>query len=163
MRFVRITKENFAEAIALKPKKSQYKFIRREAVLYSLGRAYTASCPDDAMPFVIEEGGKLVGAIRVRNYGHGVGFAAFFIDHRHQRKGYGPKALLHLLDWVKEHYPNATEIETAVYPDNAVACHLYERLRFRYTGVKNPGGTVDMELKLNRQKTVAGTAERRHS
>ena len=155
MRFVEITKENFTEAIALRPKRSQYRFTRRETVLYSLGRAYTASHAQEHMPFAIETEGRLVGAVRLRNYGHGIGCAAFFIDREHQRKGLGKKAMLYLIDWVKEHFPSAKEIELAVHPDNTVACRLYEILGYRYTGVKNADGEVDMELQLNCQQSAA--------
>ena len=148
IRFVEVTKANFPDAIQLRPKRAQYRFVRRDVVLYSLGKAYLATRPDEAMPYLIEKNDRLVGAIRLRNYGHGVGFAAFFIDRRYQGKGLGREALLHLIDWVKEHYPKAKEIETAVVPENAAACHLYESLGFRYTGVQNAGGTVDMELQF---------------
>ena len=66
--------------------------------------------------------------------------------------------MLHLIEWVKEHYPKAGEIETAVVPENVVACHLYESLGFRYTGVKNAGGTVDMELQFQCQQPAGGDA-----
>lgn len=158
MRFMEITKDNFQQAIQLRPKRTQYKFARRETVLYSLGRAYTAPRPQAAMPFVIEDDGKLVGAIRLRNYGHGVGFAAFFIDHRRQGKGLGRKAMLHLIDFVAEHFPKAQEIELAVLPENTVACGLYESLGFKRTGVVNEGGTVDMEMRIpSRRARESGT------
>ena len=158
MKFVEITKDNFADAIQLRPKRTQYKFARRETVLYSLGKAYVASRPDEYMPYIIEKNGKFVGAIRLRNYGHGVGFAAFFIDRNHQGKGYGKEAVLYLIDWVKEHFAKAKEIECAVSPENTVACRLYESLGFRYTGVKNSGGTVDMELQFECQQPAEGDA-----
>ena len=148
MQFVEITEDNFSAAIELRPKRTQYRFARRETVLYSLGKAYVASRPDEYMPLLIEYNGKLVGSIRLRNYGHGVGFAAFFIDRKHQSKGLGRQAMLHLIDWVKEHYPKAREIELAVSPENTVACHLYESLGFRCTGVKSSDGMVDMELQF---------------
>ncbi|HUW84430.1 MAG TPA: GNAT family N-acetyltransferase [Phycisphaerae bacterium] len=158
MRFVQITKDNFADAIQLRPKRTQYKYVRREAVLYSLGRAYVASRPDEHMPYLIEKNGKFVGSIRLRNYGHGVGFAAFFIDRNHQGKGLGREALLYLIDWVKEHYPKAGEIECAVSPENTVACRMYEGLGFRYTGVKSASGIVDMELQFECQQPAGGDA-----
>ena len=144
MRFVNITEDNFERAIQLKPKRSQYRFIRAEAVLYSMGRAYIAG----HIPLVIEDDGKLIGAIRLRNYGHGVGFAAFFIDRKHQGKGLGKKAVLHLIDYVKEQFPKAGEIETAVFPENTVAARLYESVGFKYTGVVNANGTVDLEMQV---------------
>ncbi len=100
------------------------------------------------MPFVIEHEGELVGSIRLRNYGHGVGFAALFIDHKHQGKGLGRKALLHLIDVVRERFPKAQEIETAVAPENTVARRLYESFGLDYTGVSNEDGTVDMEMRI---------------
>ena len=148
MQFVAITKGNFRQAIELRPKRTQYRFIRKEAVLYSMARAYLS--PQELVPFVIEENGRFVGAIRLRNYGRGIGFAAFFIDRKHQGKGIGRKALEHLIEWVRQNHPDAKEIETAVDPENHVACRLYENRGFRYTGVKNDSGTVDMELRLLR-------------
>ena len=147
IRFVEITKDNFDEAIQLRPKRSQYRFTRRETVLYSLAKAYVASRPDEYLPCLIEENGRFVGSIRLRNYGHGVGFAAFFIERTYQRRGLGRKALLHLIEWVTENYPTATEIETAVDADNEVARRLYESVGFHYTGVENDG-CLDMEMQL---------------
>ncbi len=148
MEFVAITKDNFRQAIELRPKRTQYRFIRKEAVLYSMARAYLS--PQEFVPCVIEENGRFVGAIRLRNYGRGIGFAAFFIDRKHQGKGLGRKALEHLIEWVRQNHPEAKEIETAVHSENNAARHLYESLGFRYTGVKSDSGTVDMELSLLR-------------
>jgi diamine N-acetyltransferase len=148
MQFIKIAKENFFQAIQLKPKSSQTRFMRREAVLYSLAQAYiTADQPDRRLPLVIEHEGQLVGSIRLRNYGRGVGFAAFFIDGKHQGRGLGRAALLHLFEYVKTHYPRATEIETCVHPDNTIARKLYESLGFAYTGACT-GEYLDMETQL---------------
>jgi diamine N-acetyltransferase len=146
--FVPVTRDNFTEAMELRPKRSQYGYIRREAVLYVLAKAYLALPDRSSTPYLIEEDGRYVGFINLRDYGHGVGFSAFFIDRRYQGKGLGRRALTHLFAWVKEHHPTAREIETAVQPENTVASRLYESLGFHYTGVVNPSGTVDMEVQL---------------
>ena len=151
MRFFRITKDNWNDAIRLMPKRNQYRHVRKEAVLYSMAKAFVSK-QGEYTPLVIEEGGKLVGAIRVRNYGHGIGFAAFFIDRRCQGQGLGRKALRNLVQWVRENYPEAVEIETAVDPDNAVARALYASEGFVYTGVASPAGILDMEMSLDPQK-----------
>ncbi len=147
MRLVRIDASNWREAILLRPKRQQYKYIRREAVLYALAKT-CVSRPGEYAPYVIEHDGRMVGAILVRNYGHGIGFAAFFIDRRHQGKGLGRMTLEHLLQWARKAYPSAREIETAVEPTNAPARRLYESLGFHYTGVVNPNGVLDMEMPL---------------
>lgn len=147
MRFLRITKDNWNDAIRLMPKRGQYRYVRKEAVLYSMAKAFVSK-QGEYTPLVIEEDGKLVGAIRVRNYGHGTGFAAFFIDRRCQGQGLGRKAVRNLVQWVRENYPKAVEIETAVDPDNAVARALYESEGFSYTGVVSATGVLDMEMSL---------------
>ena len=147
MKFIEITKDNWLEAIQLRTRQNQYKFIRREVVLHSLAKTYV-SPPGEYTPYVIEEDGKLVGSIRIRNYGHGVGFAAFFIDRKYQGRGLGRKALLHLIDFVKRHYPQAKEIETAVHPGNTIARKLYESIDLAYTGVVSKDGTMDMEMPI---------------
>ena len=147
MRFLRITKDNWSDAIRLMPKRNQYCHVRKEAVLYSMAKAFVSK-QGEYTPLVIEEDGKLVGAIRVRNYGHGIGLAAFFIDRRYQRQGLGRKAVRNLVQWVRENYPKAVEIETAVDPDNAAARALYESEGFSYTGVVSATGVLDMEMSL---------------
>ena len=149
MHFKTITRENWEAASRLRPKRSQYGLMRRDVVLHSLARCYVqAEKPDKFVPYVIVHEGQFIGAFLFRNYGRGCNLTSFFIDRKHQGKGLGRKALLHLIDWVKEHYPKAGEIETAVLKDNAVARHLYESLGFQYTGVENAGGTLDMELQF---------------
>ncbi len=148
MQFHEITHENFLQAIQLRPKRTQYRFICREAVLYAIGRAYTAIQPTDAMPFVISYKERYVGAIRLRYYGHGVGFSTFFIDRKHQGRGLGRLALEYLVEYVREHFPSAEEIETCVIPDNTMARQLYEKLGYEYTGVVNADTTMDMEMKI---------------
>ena len=147
MRFLAITKGNWNDAIRLMPKRGQYRHVRKEAVLYSMAKAFVSK-QGEYTPLVIEEDGKLVGAIRVRNYGHGIGFAAFFIDRSCQGQGLGRKALRNLVQWVRENYPKAVEIETAVDPDNAVARALYESEGFSCTGVVSATGVLDMEMSL---------------
>ncbi len=72
---------------------------------------------------------------------------AFFIDRNHQGKGLGRMAMLHLIDYVKEHFPKAEEIETCVLPDNALARRLYESIGFVCTGAYSDD-CMDMEMKI---------------
>lgn len=146
MRFVEINKDNWLEGITLRVKRSQYGYVRREAVLYSIAKTYVHP-QGEYTPYLIEEEGKLVGSIRLRNYGYGVGFAAFFIDRKHQGKGLAKRALRHMIEFVRCHYRKAKEIETAVHSDNKIARKLYEAVGFHYTGVENDG-FLDMEMQL---------------
>ena len=148
MNFISVTKDNFAEASALRPKRSQYQHIRPDTVLSVLAMGYVDPPERPTRPCLIEEGGRLVGFLTVRDLGHSVRFYAFFIDRRYQGRGLGRRALLHLIDWVKEHHPGARGIECGVRPENAVARHLYEDLGFRHTGVVSRHGLMEMELQF---------------
>jgi len=148
MEFIKIDAENFEKAIALRPRCGQYRFMPRATVLYSLGRAYIAVPPYEVMPFVIANSGSMIGSVRLRNYGHGVGVAAFFIDHKYQRRGYATMAVKSLQQFIPKIFPKATEIELCVHQDNSLARRLFEKSGFQYTGVVNEDGTLDMEMAI---------------
>lgn len=145
MEFVPITNENFDAAIRLRPREDQYVYMIPYAVLYSLGRAYITKPPYEVIPYILVEERQMVGAIRLRYYGHGVGFAAFFIDRNFQRKGYARLALRELPGLVKRQFPSAREIELCVHRENTVARYVFETMGYVYTGVENDDGTLDME------------------
>ncbi len=148
MDFIRVTKDNFEEAIALRPKRSQYPIIFRDTLVRVLAMNYVDPPERPTTPCLIEDGGRLVGFLTTRDLGNSVRFYAFFIDRRYQGKGLGQRAMLHLIDWVKEHCPNARGITCGVHPENAVARHVYEAVGFHYTGEVNRHGLLEMELQL---------------
>jgi RimJ/RimL family protein N-acetyltransferase len=157
MRFVEINKDNWLEGIRLRVKRSQYGYVRREAVLYSIAKTYVHP-QGEYTPYLIEEDGRFVGSIRLRNYGYGVGFAAFFIDRKHQGKGLARKALQHMIEFVRSHYRRAKEIETAVHCDNEIARRLYEAVGFHCTGVETDG-FLEMEMQLGCQQAPRAGGE----
>jgi diamine N-acetyltransferase len=58
----------------------------------------------------------------------------FFIDYRHQGKGYGRRALLSFVPFVAQHYPACRMLQLTVHPDNTRARALYASLGFQPTG-----------------------------
>jgi RimJ/RimL family protein N-acetyltransferase len=155
MKFEPITKENWEEASLLRPKQSQYKFIRRDVVIHSLARCYVQEDrPDKSVPYLIVHKGKFIGTFLFRNYGRGCNLTSFFIDRKYQGKGLGRQAVTAYISWVQRNYPNAQEIELCVSPKNAAARKLYESFGFEYTGEVSKLGNLYMELQL--EKTTEG-------
>lgn len=58
----------------------------------------------------------------------------FFIDRTYQGQGYGKKALLLLLDEIKQQHAHCRSIRLTVHPDNTRAQHLYTGAGFQPTG-----------------------------
>lgn len=58
----------------------------------------------------------------------------FFIDMPYQGQGYGKKALLLFLDFIKRQHANCCSISLTVHPDNRRAQHLYTGVGFQPTG-----------------------------
>ena len=107
MNFVEITKDNWEQAIKLKPKRQQYGHLRGDVSLHSLAKCYVF--PGKYVPYLIEEGGKPIGCFRFRDYGKGVNLVAFFIDRKYQGRGLGRKAVEHFIEWVRQNYPKARD------------------------------------------------------
>lgn len=60
----------------------------------------------------------------------------FFIDVLYQGQGYGKKALLLFLDFIKQQHPTCCAISLTVHPENKRAQHLYAGVGFQPTGGK---------------------------
>lgn len=147
MQFVEITKANWETASELRPKRSQYAFLPREVVLHSLARCYVeGEKRGKHIPFLILHEDKPVGAFLFRNYGTGTNLTSFFIDRKYQGRGLGRLAVQSYIEWVKENFPNAREIELAVGAENTAARKLYESFCFEYTGETSEKGNLYMEL-----------------
>lgn len=147
MKIVPITKDNWEEAIELKILPEQYKYLRENVSMHSLAKCYIY--PDKYSPWMIIHEDKPLGCFRLRDYRRGVNIVSFFIDKKYQGKGLGRMAMQTIIDWVREDFVNAIEIELWVIPENKPARKLYESLGFYYTGEENEHGCLYMELQLN--------------
>lgn len=149
MQFIEITEENWEEIIQLKPRDEQAPYLRTDIALHSLARCYVGrDRPDRFLPYAIQQEGEYIGAFLLRSYGRGCNLTSFFIDENFQGKGFGRRALGKYLDFVRENYPEAREIEIAVAPGNTIAERLYQSFGFEYTGEVTHRGNLYMELHL---------------
>ncbi|WP_099156680.1 GNAT family N-acetyltransferase [Virgibacillus ndiopensis] len=53
---------------------------------------------------------------------------------KYQGKGYGKLALIEMIKWIKDKFPQCEEVRLTVFPDNYVARKLYKSYGFVATG-----------------------------
>ncbi|MCA1029451.1 GNAT family N-acetyltransferase [Bacillus timonensis] len=140
----KITKSNWEQCIALKPKEEQQSFIASN--LYSLAESkflpnfetlgiYADDCMVGFTMFGIDP------------EDHHYWLYRFMIDHSHQGKGYGKKAMLRILSYIhaKE---DATDIVVAYHPENHPAAAIYKKVGFQVVGMA-PWGEEMAKYPLN--------------
>lgn len=69
------------------------------------------------------------------------------IDQRHQRSGYGRRAVELLIDYVRTR-PGAMELLTSYVPGDAGPADFYRRLGFTPTGEVDEDGEIEVRLGL---------------
>jgi len=80
MKFEFITQENWEAAICLRPKESQYRFIRRDVVLDSLARCYVQpDTPDKFLLYLIIYQEDSIDSFLFRSYGIGCNLTSFLL------------------------------------------------------------------------------------
>ncbi len=132
-----VTRENWEQALKLKVKSGQEDFAPSVAV--SLAKIYIK--PDgenvEYLPFSIYEGEKMVGFI-MHAYEEETcdmyWINGFIIDEKEQRKGFGRAALLEMIQWISNKFPQCKEIRLTVHKKNDGARKLYETVGFTLTG-----------------------------
>ncbi|MCJ7842518.1 GNAT family N-acetyltransferase [Lederbergia sp. NSJ-179] len=75
----------------------------------------------------------------------------FMIDYRFQNKGYGKKALLLIIEEMRN-IPDCQEIYLSFDPENKVALYLYENIGFKDTGRTVEGNITEVLYSLELDK-----------
>ncbi len=132
----KITAENLAAVLGLNLSEDQRGYV--SSVAESLAQAYVYA--ETAFPFAVCCGQDIVGFIMMGFYREKGYYTLWklLIDQKHQRMGYGRKALELGISFLKDHY-HVHEIYTGVLPQNTVAAGLYESVGFVRTGVHENG------------------------
>ena len=66
----------------------------------------------------------------------------FFIDQRHQGRGYGKAAMRHIIELVRREQPQSRMLQLTVHPENVAAQRLYANTGFQPTGEERWGEPV---------------------
>ncbi len=137
-----ITKDNLEQVLALRISESQKDFVSSTA--HSLAQAWVYK--DTAFPFAVYADNEIVGFVMLGYYEERSQYTLwkFLIDEKHQRKGYGRKALKLAIQYLMDRF-NVAEIFTGVAFGNDVAETLYRSVGFVKTGVEDD---FQQEMKL---------------
>ena len=131
-----ITKDNIEQVLALKVNDNQNSFVITTAE--SLAKAYVYY--KTAWPFAVYQDDTPVGFIMMGYYEEKKYYTLweFLIDYKYQGRGYGRKALLLGIQFLKDTF-NVKEIYTGVASGNQVAKNLYKSVGFEETGIFEDG------------------------
>ncbi|HEU4783392.1 MAG TPA: GNAT family N-acetyltransferase, partial [Ktedonobacterales bacterium] len=66
----------------------------------------------------------------------------FFIDQRHQGRGYGRAAMQHIIELVGREHPQFQALHLTVHPENLTAQRLYASVGFHPAGTERWGEPV---------------------
>ncbi|MBL5768044.1 GNAT family N-acetyltransferase [Heyndrickxia sporothermodurans] len=131
--FKPVTRDNWEEALALKISDHQRDFVPTVAV--SLAKVFIK--PDgenvEYLPFAIYDKDQMVGFIMhayEETTTNMYWINGFFIDQAFQQKGYGKRAMIEMMTWIENRFPQCQEIRLTVHKNNIVARRLYEHLGF---------------------------------
>lgn len=157
MEFRKITFDNYEECRKLNPGKENQDFVASNT--NSLAAAYVAleSNACSPMPFGIYSEDVMVGFIMMsyiredqdKDLNNNIyDIWRFMIDEKHQGKGYGKKAMIKAVDFLKTKPKGpAKSCFLSYLPGNKKAENLYRSIGFTPTG-KVEDGEILMELKI---------------
>lgn len=134
-----ITKETLRDVLRLKVAPEQERFVAPNAV--SIAEAHFS--PEVAWFRAIYAGDTPVGFVMLEDDPQrGEYFLwRFMLDARHQRRGYGRRAIELLIEHVRTR-PGATVLGTSCVPGEGGPGPFYEKLGFVYTGEEEDGERV---------------------
>ena len=134
-----ITRDNLRQVLRLKVAPAQEPFVASNAV--SIAQAHFH--PEEAWFRAIYDGEEPVGFVMIEDKPAEARYTLwrFMIDARHQRRGYGRRALELVLEHVRTR-PGATDIYTSCVDAPGGPGPFYERMGFTYTGALDEGERV---------------------
>ncbi|XAS78077.1 GNAT family N-acetyltransferase [Dermatophilaceae bacterium Sec6.4] len=146
-----VTNSNWREGLGVSAAPHQARFVAgyQPVLLVILAKSAVQAGDMDWWPFLIRDGGHVVGVVAVtdeRSRNGSLGIFHLLIDHNHQGHGYGRAALQHLIE-LGQRDQRCRALRLTVNPDNAPAIALYERAHFTVTGT-NDLGEIQMILPL---------------
>lgn len=134
-----ITAENWRAALELAVAPEQQRFVADHAPIaaIALAKAYVRAGGATWAPYGIYAGETLVGFVALAHAPDTPDECwvfHFFVDQRHQGRGYGTAALRCLIELVSREHPACRSLRQVVHPQNRAAQRLYTAAGFRPTG-----------------------------
>ena len=134
-----ITAENWRAALALTVHPEQQRFVADYAPIaaVALAKAYVRAGEAIWAPYGIYAGATMIGFVALAHPSAATDECwvfHFFIDQRHQGRGYGTAALRQLIELVVREHSECRRLSLVVHPENHAAQRLYTAAGFRPTG-----------------------------
>lgn len=139
-----ITAENWRAALDLTVAPDQQRFVADYAPVaaVALAKAYVRAGGASWAPYGIYAAEALAGFVALAHTPDAPDerwIFHFFIDQRHQGRGYGTAALRRLVALVVREHPECRSLRLVVHPENRAAQRLYAAAGFQPTGVERWG------------------------
>lgn len=134
-----VAQDNWRATLQLAVHPDQQRFIADcvPIVALALAKAYIRPGGLIWVPYAIYADADMVGFIELAyalNSPDHYWVYHFFIDHRHQGKGYGKAALQTFIQVVKDQHRSCQQLKLTVHPENRRAQAVYTGVGFRPTG-----------------------------
>jgi diamine N-acetyltransferase len=142
-----VTRDNWRETLTLSvtPEQERYVADYFPLALVGLAKAYVRPMGLIWVPYAICENEHMVGFVTLAfepGSSNNYWIFHFFIDQRHQGRGYGRQALAAFIDHVRNMHPACCSISLTVHPENIRARRLYTNAGFITTGEWSLGEPV---------------------
>ena len=139
-----ITAENWRAALELTVAREQQRFVADHTPIaaVALAKAYVRAGGARWAPYGIYAGEALIGFVALayrQDAPDECWIFHFFVDQRHQGRGYGSATLRRLVEMVKREQPECRSLRLVVHPENHAAQRLYTAAGFRPTGAERWG------------------------
>lgn len=145
-----ITERNYHNAFSLQLKEGQEQYVSSPIRSLALAYIYRSQC----QPFGIYCEEEMVGYVMVI-YDYDIpeyDIWHMMIDKKHQRKGYGEKAIKACLEYIDtKPFGPSPRIVLTCHPDNLPAMKLYQKLGFTPTGARDD---EEIEMVLYRNPSI---------
>ncbi|HEU5347210.1 MAG TPA: GNAT family N-acetyltransferase [Ktedonobacterales bacterium] len=142
-----VTQENWHETLRLTVRPDQQRFVAEYAPIAAIALAKAYIRPSGAIwtPYAIYADSTMVGFFALARESRttdDLWLFHFFIDERHQGRGYGRAALRRCIERAKHDHPQHRLLQLVVHPENVPAQRLYIAAGFRPTGTERWGEPV---------------------
>lgn len=154
---VRITRDNWRRAAALRVADGQLRFIAdyEPVALVILGKAFVRAAGLDWWPYLIEDAGTAVGVVALANerqLNREMALFHLLVDADQPRRGYGRAAVRCAVELARK-LEDCDRLRLTVHPENHPAINLYKSEGFIVEGL-DPDG--ELRLAISTPKGRAG-------
>lgn len=137
-------RSNWRRCLEVCAKPEQMRFVAdfEPVALVILAKCFVRPQDRKWLPFAILSENQIIGIFALAVSASCCELYHFLIDRSVQRRGYGRTALLHIIEHVRNQYPDCQQLNLTVHEHNTAAQSLYRSTGFEETAEINNGEKV---------------------